>query len=55
MGFVEFIGWVVIFYCLFMLMLTAPGLAFMLIMLSVLVGLALLPFIVLGLALDNRE
>lgn len=53
MGFVEFIGWVVIFYALFMLILYAPGLMFMLIVLSMFVGLILLPFILFGLALDG--
>ena len=55
MGFVEFVGWVVIFYALFMLILYAPGLVFMLIMLSMLVGLMLLPFVVFGLALDGLK
>lgn len=51
MGFVEFVGWCVIFYCLLMLMFYEPGLTFLLIILSLLVGLMLLPFVVLGIAL----
>ena len=55
MGLVEFVGWVVIFYALFWLALNEPGLTLMLLFLSFFVGLALLPFIVLGLALDKRD
>jgi hypothetical protein len=54
MGFVEFVGWCVIFYALLMLAFYEPGLTLMLILLSMLVGLMLLPFIVLGIALDKE-
>jgi hypothetical protein len=54
MGFVEFVGWFFIFLVLINLALMAPGLTFMLILLGALVGLALLPFIVLGLALEKE-
>jgi len=53
MGFVEFVGWCVIFYAFLMLLFFEPGLTFMLIILSLLVGLMLLPFIVFGLALKG--
>lgn len=55
MGFVEFVGWVVIFYALFMLAIYEPGLTLLLLFLSFFVGLALLPFIVLGMALDKKD
>jgi hypothetical protein len=55
MGFVEFVGWVVIFYALFTLAFYEPGLTLMLLFLSFFVGLALLPFVVLGLALDKGD
>lgn len=53
MGFVEFIGWFAIFYALLMLAFYEPGLTLMLILISGFVGLALLPFVVLGIALDK--
>ena len=53
MGFVEFVGWCVIFYAFLMLVFYEPGLTFLLIILSLLVGLMLLPFVVLGIALND--
>jgi hypothetical protein len=53
MGFVEFVGWCVIFYAFLMLLFYEPGLTFMLVILSLLVGLMMLPFVVFGLALKG--
>ena len=55
MGFVEFVGWCVIFYAFLMLLFFEPGLTFLLVILSLLVGLMMLPFVVFGLALDGLK
>lgn len=55
MGFVEFVGWLVIFYAFFMLVLYAPGLVFLLVLTFMLVMLMALPFIVLGASLNGLK